>query len=273
MENYKNASVIMTGLACLLMISDLIVRIVTNDFMLEPRVWYVLGPIKSLATPILFAWIGVLLRSRYPYPKQWVKWILLAIIPGLYFMWTILHKNGIYCYGDGERCIWLYSAILGYMIPVEQLKRSATNDGWLELVLFLASAFCYCGITRVENHFSVVNFQMLTGEWTRLFCRMMRFVPLAMSLYFLIGFSFTRVGQAIGSKKAVGRSAQVIACISFLVVLFWTYTWFRSFFTLYKTYRLLSQPVMVYLICLLWRVVRHGLNGLKGKKDLFMADE
>lgn len=272
-KTYKNSSVVMAGLACLLVVSELFLRFFTNSMNYEEvmKFWSAVNPVRSLATPILFAWIGILLRKRLPAPKSWVKWLLLAFVPATYVMWTILHQRGVYLWGDGERCLFLYSAILGYLIPVKYLEDCANKKGWLELVLFLASAFCYYGVTRVENHFSVANFQMLTGEWTQLFCRSMRFTPMAMSLFFLAQFSFSQIGQSVGGKKAIGWIVQGLSVISFIMVFHWAIDWWPSYYNLYKWYKILSQPFMIQLLCGFARLFKKGRAGLF--LDLFFEDK
>ena len=261
---YKNSSVVIAGVACLAVAVNLIERVATIGLSYEDSrmIWRWVAPIISFSTPILFAWIGILLRKKFPNPKAWVKALILAIIPASYLLWTLLHANGIYHYGDGDRCLWIYSGILGFMIPPKWLESCSEKNGWVEFVLFLASAFCYWGITRVENHFSVINFQMLENEWTRLFCRMMRFIPLAMSVFFLSEFSFSRVGQRLGSRKAVGWTVQILAIISFMLILSWFLSWRPFYGELIKSYRLLSQPVAVYLLVVAVRIVRRI-----GRKD------
>lgn len=267
---YKNASVILAGMACLIVVIRFIVERITVWLPYEDSVtvWNWMGAYR-LATPILFAWIGILLRKRFPSPKALVKGLLLAIIPASYIMWTILHRNGIYFFGDGDRCEWLYSAILGFLIPRERLEIAFRRGGWIELTLFFAAVFCFVGISRVEDHFGVENYQMLRGEWTRFFCRAMRFIPLAMSLFFLTEFSFSRTGQVIGSRRGVGKTVMVLAVLSFLYTLLWYLT--RRFYYvdyLYKIGKVQSQPVAIYLICVIVRV----LQSLRGKGRGFWKD-
>jgi len=261
----------MAGLACLLIVSEIFLRFLTNsmDFDEEIKFWSAVNPVRSLATPILFAWIGILLRKRLPAPKSWVKWLLLAFVPATYALWTVLHHRDIYWWADGERCLFLYSAILGYLIPAEYLEDCTHKKGWLELVLFLASTFCYYGVTRVEDHFSVVNFQMLAGEWTRLFCRLMRFTPMAMSLFFLAQFSFSQIGQLIGSKKAIGWTAQILSMISLIMIYRWAINWWPHQNNLYMWYVTLSQPFMLQLLCGFARMFKRGRAWLF--LDLFYA--
>ena len=247
---YKNASYVMAGIACLITTCSIIVHYTTNGLTYEEynAVWDWISPFLSLATPILFGWIGILLRKKYPTPKTWVKVLLLLLFPALYLVWTVLHGHGIVYFQDGTRCMWLYCAILGYLISVERLEGYAKETGWLELALFIASAFVYCGVCRVVNHFSVISFQMLDTPWIRLFHRAMRFVPLAMAVFFLAEFSFSRTGQALGGFKAVQVIVKILVVLSFLVTLDWCFRWRFYRMRLYVLGKVISQPVIVNVI-------------------------
>lgn len=254
-KNYRSASVVMAGAAGLIVLCVLISQILGWGVYYSPG-WRWMRPFCSLATPILFGWVGVLFRGRWQSPKKWVKTVLVLLVPALYISWTVLHYNGIHFFGDGERCMWLCIGILGYLVPTNLLAKYKNESGIVELVLFLGAAFCYVGISRVENHFGVMNFQMLDNELTRLFCRAMRFVPLAMSVFFLAGFSFSRTGQRLGSSKGIGIAVLVLSAISFLA-------FSASFFSggfyhmrLYGLYQVLVQPVTVLLIMALARFIK-----------------
>ena len=247
---YKSASVVMAGFACTLIVLQLIASISTRWITAEDyfSLWYWLSPLFSLATPILCGWVGILIRGAHPASRTWVKILLLLVIPASYLMWMLLHRAGIGFSSEGVRCMWLYAGILGYLIPVERLDGKAKDAGWIEMLLFLASYFCYVGISRVVDHFGVDEFQMLEGEWVRLFCRAIRFVPLAMSVFFLSEFSFTRAGQSLGEKRAVGRVVMAMSGISFIIVVTWCLTNSIHAADWMKPYRLLTQPVAVYLL-------------------------
>ena len=275
MENnrtYRNSSVIIAGIASIIIAISVIIRMVIDGFPIEQYnsviTWF--GPAFGIATPILFGWIGLLLRSLTPRPKFWVKALVLLLVPGIYLMWTFLHGTGVYFWGDGDRCLWIYSAIFGFLIPVEHLENKNSESGWIELILFLGSAFCYCGINRVVNHFSVVNFQMLDSEWVRFFSRSMRFIPLAISIFFLADFSFSKTGQGLGEMKAIGKTVMILSILSFLITLIGLLQWGFYRMCLIKLYRLLSQPVAVYLIVVICRSLRAMIQS-KGKvwSDLF----
>lgn len=266
----KNFSVIMAGLSGLIVLSNFIARIVWNNLPYEnvKNMWYWMGPVCSLATPILFGWIGILLRQKWPSPPKWVQAVLALLVPAIYILWTMLHQNGTYFFGDGDRCIWAFMGILFYLIPPSLLERYKNEKGHFELLLFVGSIFCYVGISRVVNHFSVVNFQMLTGEWTRLFCRAMTFIPLAMGIYFLAAFAFSKVGQKIGSSKGVGITTQILASISFLVCTIRLFGWGFYSMRLFSFYKFISQPVTVYLLV----VASRALKGCAKRSKLIFSD-
>ena len=47
-------------------------------------------------------------------------------------MLMMLHKNGVYSFGDGDRCSWLYIGILAYLIPSSHWEKHANESGLLE---------------------------------------------------------------------------------------------------------------------------------------------
>lgn len=179
-------------------------------------------------------------------------------------MWTSLYKNGIYLFCDGDRCTWLFMAIIFYLIPTELLERYSEGNGLPELVLFFAAAFCYIGIAGVVNHFSVADFQMPAGEWTSLFFRAMLFVPLAMSVFFLAAFSFSGSGQKAGSHKGLRITVLILSVISFLVLISRLFSWWSFYnFGPYGLYKVLVQPVTVCLFVVTARFIKVGMKNRK----------
>lgn len=269
-SRYRNASVVMVGVACLFFLCCFILNMLKELQVLSYEqvhsIFRWLGPVSVLVTPIFFGWIAILLRKRFPSPSVLVKTVLIALIPIIYLFWTYMHLNGWGLYADGTRCLWLFTGILCYLIPVERLEKCKDENGFLDLLLFLASAFCFVGIERVESHFSVPNFQMLTGQGTKLFCRAMLFIPLAMSVFFLAKFAFSQTGQKLGRVKAIGWAVQAISVIYFLRTLFPTW----RLYGLYRWYKLLAQPVSVYLIVVFVRVLKNvKKRGFSLPKDIF----
>lgn len=268
-ETYKNASVVLTGIANLIVLV-LILFSISKDSILSKDVYYEvvkwLSPVYTLTAPILCAWVGVLLRWRFPNPSRWKKWLLVTIIPATYLLWTFLHPNGVLFWSTGYRCTCLYAGIIGFLVIPKHFK---LDTKW-SLMLFLASIFLYIGVSRVVDHFSVSNWQMINNEWTCLFRRLMTFIPLAMSIIFLIAFSFSPDGQAIGRCRGLGITAQILAGIGMISYLASVIDpTFPYYIKLLDIYRLLVQPVIVYLIVVFCRILRNGFKSPGLMQDIF----
>lgn len=210
----------------------------------------------SMVIPIFCYWIGGLFRVAFPKPKVWVQAILCALIVLMYLRLVLWHVEG---WRLGNDFLILSLAIMGYLLlPVaDSLKR----NGWLSLALFLASAFCYGGVFIVSSHFSFQSFGFRDSEWTVLFIRMMRVVPLVMSLLFLIAFSLSEQGQNLGGKKWLKMTAIILAALASLYI----YPYRRSF----RFNRLfLVHPLTVYLAIVIIRTIKQIRH--KGPwKDVF----
>lgn len=267
MTSLKNASVVITGTANLLLLfyfASTIVRCnASYEDYLQFYEWSRL--FGCLTVPILFAWIGHLLRSRFSRPTWWVSGVVLSLIPATYLLWTFVHPLDLLYWNTGERCMALYAGIFGFLIPMERSTVAGSNKGWFELVLFISAAFLFVGASMVADHFAISNYQMLDSEWTKLFTRLMRFLPLAMAIWFLHGFAYSQVGQSIGCNKAVGIGAQVLAVLGFVLSVISG----PGFLCLYYFYRLLSQPVSVFAGVVVFRTLCHGLKSPGLLRDIF----
>ena len=270
-SKYKNASVVLVGIACTTVLVRLFARLSCIDLPYDQQ-WNVMKevyPLCSISTPILFAWIGVLLRRRLPTPKLWVKITLLALPVILYAFWSVSHHFGHHGMFDGVRCLWIMAGLVGYLLPHEQIIHYSDDKGWFDLAVTVGIVFVYVGIVRVTDHFTAVNFQMLEGEWTRLFHRLMRAIPLAISLAFLILFSFSRIGQRMGSSKVFGWYSQIVAVLYSSWVFSWQMHWLVFRTNLFALYSIVSTPVMVYLLVVLGRFIKRKKDGRKPFRDLF----
>lgn len=263
----KNASVVMTGTANLLLLiysaSTIVHRNASYEDYLQFYEW--LRLIGCLTVPILFAWIGHLLRSCFPRPTWWVKGLVLLVIPATYLLWTFEHPLYLFYWNTGERCMALYAGVFGFLIPADRSASAGGNKGWLDLALFISASFLFVGICKVADHFAISNYQMLDSEWTKLLTRLMRFLPLAMAIWFLHGFAYSQVGQSIGCNKVTGIGAQVLAVLGFVLSVISG----PGFLCLYYFYRLLSQPVSVFAGVVVFRTLCHGLKSPGLLRDIF----
>ena len=264
----KNASVVITGIASLIMVVHLLYNLVISADYATYR-W--LLPVFSMFVPILFAWVGVLLRWKCPNPSRWIKWMLIAIIPATYLFWTFVHSDNIIFWYPGYRCTCLYVGIMGFLIPPKRLEQMRLDAKW-NVLLILATAFLYVGVSRIMCHFSPDSWQMPDNEWTQLFRRLMVVLPLALSIFFLVCFSFSPLGQRIGGVRTIGIISQVLAVLGMIICLVSIIEHLLSpgsFIPLREIYRLLSQPVSVFAGVVIFRTLCHGLKSPGLLRDIF----
>lgn len=155
----KNATVVITGTANLLILFYFASTIVRRNASYEDYLQFYEWPrlIGCLTVPILFAWIGHLLRSRFSRPTWWVSGVVLSLIPATYLLWTFVHPLDLLYWNTGERCMALYAGIFGFLIPMERSTVAGSNKGWFELVLFISAAFLFVGANMVADHFAPSN--------------------------------------------------------------------------------------------------------------------
>ena len=155
--------------------------------------------------------------------------------------------------------------IMGFLVL--PLAKSLMGMGWVAVVLFLASAFCYVGVVRVSDHFSMVNFTLRESEWSVLFFRLMKVIPLAMSMFFLMVFSFSEACGKVVGKKWVRIVVIVLAILSGLLLYASNIGWaYHLRFTLRY---LLVHPLTVYLVFVIIQTVRKLHTGGTWK-EVFM---
>ena len=268
----KNASVFLTGIASLIMVVHLLYNLVISADYATYR-W--LLPVFAMSVPILFAWVGVLLRWKFPNPSRWIKWILIAIIPATYLFWTFVHLDNMIFWNPGDRCTWLYVGIMGFLIPPKLLEQLRLDAKW-NVLLILATAFLYVGVSRIMYHFSPDGWQMPNNEWTQLFRRLMVVLPLALSIFFLVCFSFSPLGQRIGGVRTIGIISQVLAVLGMIICLIEIidHLFFPgSFIPLHVIYRLLVQPISIYFLVIICRLFRDGYKTSRITRDVFAVNK
>ena len=268
----KNASVFLTGIASLIMVVHLLYNLVISADYATYR-W--LLPVFAMSVPILFAWVGVLLRWKFPNPSRWIKWILIAIIPATYLFWTFVHSDNMIFWYPGYRCTCLYVGIMGFLIPPKLLAQLRLDAKW-NVLLILATAFLYVGVSRIMYHFSPDGWQMPNNEWTQLFRRLMVVLPLALSIFFLVCFSFSPLGQRIGGVRTIGIISQVLAVLVMIICLIEIidHLFFPgSFIPLHVIYRLLVQPISIYFLVIICRLFRDGYKTSRITRDVFAVNK
>ena len=252
--NYRNTTFLFVGLGCLIMLAVFFIR-PQFDFRTPARMW--MTSVNSLVTPMFCVWIGGLIRSIWQRPKIWVKGFFLALIPFMYLILVLYPISGINHMWPGYDILMLSLVIMGFLVL--PLAKSFKEMGWVSSALFLTSAFCYVGVVRVSDHFSMVNFTLRESEWSVLFFRLMKGIPLAMSMFFLMVFSFSEPCGKIVGRKWVRIAVIVLAVLSGLLLYASNIVWANHL--RFSLRYLLVHPLTVYLVFVIVRAVRKLRSG------------
>lgn len=256
-SSYLNASVIICGAVCLIrLVSHLVFQM--QDWS-RPMLIPGLAFLTELCYPLLFAWIGLLLRGAQGQSKWWMQLIVAAMSVFClcrYCTWTADHWFSIH----------LHLAMLGfgYLIPPAELKLGEKRTGWTNLVMLLVAVFCFTAVSIVKRRLdwgvAMPEFQ----DMEKLLEDLVRIVvPLLaiISAYFAIRFSFSSFAQKAGGNKWVRIFAVAFCVFSFLqalrFVLMTSFKWqyLAGNVYVYPLTFVLAQPVTIYLIYVASRLI------------------
>lgn len=256
-ELYTNASIIIGGAVCLvLMANNIIGRM--SDWN-EPSVFPGFRIMCGLCFPILYFWIGTLLRNWIKDPKWWFQILIAgASIYGMYFYRHYAENWG---YADA---LYLSMAGIGFLIPPKILLSSSQNRGWLSLVMILLSSFCYTALTTVKDR---LLWGPIIPEHPDMELMMETILVNAEPLmvivatYFVAQFAFSEVGQKLGSLVWFRRIVAVPCIYVFLGYFSRLLTTRMFFFAISYVYYsplmwLIVQPITIYLVVFLYRLIK-----------------
>lgn len=256
-SSYLNASVIICGAVCLLrLVSHLVFQM--QDWsrpMLIPGLTF----LTELCYPLLFAWIGLLIRGAQGQSKWWMQLIVAAVSVFClcrYCTWTADHWFSIH----------LHLAMLGfgYLIPPADLKLEEKRAGWTSFVMLLVAVICFTAVSVVKRRLDLGEVMPEFPDMEKLLEDLVRIVaPLLaiISAYFAIRFSFSSFAQKAGDNKWVRIFAVAFCVFSFLqalrFVLMTSFKWqyMAGNVYVYPLTFVLAQPVTIYLIYVASRLI------------------
>ena len=225
----------------------------------EPSVFPGFRIMCGLCFPILYFWVGTLLRTWIKDPKWWFQILIAgATIYGMYFYRHYAENWG---YADA---LYLSMAGMGFLIPPKILLSFSQNRGWLSLLMILLSAFCYTALTTVKDR---LLWGPIIPEHPDMELMMETILvnaePLmiVIAIYFVAQFAFSEVGQKLGSLVWL-RWVVAVPCIYvFLGYLSRLFTMRMFFFANHWVYYspimwFIVQPVTIYLVVFLYRVIK-----------------
>ena len=263
----RNASVLLAGGACL-------VPILARVF--YPYSWL---PIRGawlasmLVIPLLCFWCGMLLHFRVGGKAQvWLQAVAGLVAAYMFY----LSRHTINAPYAGEiASTYLFAFFLGVVLPWVLLRENGDHVGAKSAILCVLTALTYTAIYVVWHRLIIGPVMVPECEDMRQFLLvlMTNMLPLAMvpPLLFATEFAFSKAGQWLGSRKWFLWLAVPAALYSFLGA------WFRRPFGISldlswetaRLIRILVQPVSVYLVVVLVKIVKGLAKGGLKWKDVF----
>ena len=267
----KNASVTLAGGACLLIALGKVFSPFSGLVPVRGS-WFC----TLLAIPLLCLLCGMLVRYRIGKPKAW----FLALVGILAAVLFYLSRHTVNSPGlNGQSILYLFLIFLGILLPWDHIRENGDRTGVKSAVLCAITALTYSALFLVWERLSVGYVMRPESDDMRqlLLVVMTNVLPLACipPLVLAVEFSFSKVGQWLGSRKWFFWLALPAAVISFLGSLtslpnaFWfSFTWGTA-----RWIRFFIQPVSIYMAVVIWRVLVKLFKGVKqdylGWKDIF----
>ena len=270
MKNYKDASCLMAGGSYLLMLAGhLINKTLPNPYS-DPLVPG-LSHLLSLCIPVLCLWVGLTLRMWLKNPKWWLRTLILCLAAFCIYK----YRHVLFAYWGAFPYMATAIICLGYLVPGRVICTAQRNRGWEYLIFMLVTAFCYTVAHVVES-----RLEWLTGSYLpehqdmlRLMLTLMKNIEplmIILVLYFVLQFSFSKVGQWLGSQKWFFWLTVIAAIVCFVSVCT-RMSGYGPFAYRGDLLMLLVQPVTIYLIVVIYRICRRIINKEKDRdiKSLF----
>ena len=257
-QTFKNASFVMAGGACLIGLVGHYLRI-DGPFHVRGIQF-----ITSLVIPTLCFWVGMLIRYKVGKPKWWGLAICgVALLASLYFARHTV--NGLNW--SEIRFLWYFLILLGFLLPWNYLYERRDKDGYVSVVLLVITFFTYAAIELCWQRMGTsIMLPKYADIATLLLVVTTNIIPLATipPVFFAAMFSFSNVGQWLGNKKWF-RWIVGIAAIAYFIG---TLPGLRFDLTLNPFYltrwvQLFVQPLTIYLIIVICRIIRK-----LGKKEM-----
>lgn len=252
----RNASVVLAGCACL-------VPIVARVF--YPYSWL---PVRGawlasmLIVPLLCLWCGMLLHYRVGGKARLWMQVLCGLVAAYTFYLSRHTVNAPRM--DGVAASYLFAFFLGAALPWDHLRGNGDRLGVKSAVLCVLGTVIYTALYVVWMRLSIGDVMVPECDDMRQFLivLMTNMLPLAMvpPLLFASEFAFSRAGQWLGGRKWFLFLAIPAALYCFLGAWFRRPSWIALDISWDSALliRILVQPVFVYLVVVLCRII-HGI--------------
>lgn len=268
----KNASVVLAGGTCLIVV-------LTSVFSPFSGLVPVRGAWlpRLFVTPLLCLWCGMLVHYRIGRKARiWVRVLAAALaVVMFYFSRNTVNAPGM----SGAAANFLLSFFLGVALPWDHIRENGDRAGAKSAVLCTLAALGYAALYVVWDRLIIGLVMSPKYEDMRQFLLVLttNIFPLAIipPLVMTVEFAFSKAGQWLGSRKWFFWLTVPAALFCFLLA------WDRRPYSLCldlswgtaNLIRILVQPVTVYVLVVLWRVLVKLFKGVRqdgpGWKDIF----
>ena len=263
----RNASVVLAGCACLV---PILARVFyPYSWLPVPGAWLA----SMLVVPLLCFWCGMLLHYRVGGKARIWMQVVCGLVAAYMFY---LSRHTINAPGiDGLAASYLFAFFLGAALPWDHLRGNGDHLGVKSAVLCVLGTVIYTAMYVVWMRLSIGKVMVPECDDMRQFLivLMTNMLPLAMvpALLSASEFAFSRAGQWFGRRKWFLWLAVPAALYCFLGA------WFRRPYCISldiswdsaRLIRVLVQPVFVYLVVVLGRIIKGLANGRIEWKNVF----
>jgi len=268
----KNASVVLAGGACLIVI-------LTSVFSPFSGLVPVRGAWlpRLFVTPLLCLWCGMLVHYRIGGKARiWVRVLAAALaVVMFYFSRHTVNGPGL----SGAAANFLLSFFLGAALPWDHIRENGDRAGAKSAVLCTLAALGYAALYVVWDRLIIGPVMSPKYDDMRQFLLVLttNIFPLAIipPLVMAVEFAFSKAGQWLGSRKWFLWVTVIPALFSFVRAcdrlpsgFYLDLSWETAYWI-----RFLVQPVTVYLMIVIWRLAVRLFKGCKQDypkwKDIF----
>ena len=248
-NTFKNASFLLAGSACLLMIA--------GELFSPNGVFPIRGIplLNGLIVPLLCLWVGMMIRLIIGKPRWWLLFLVSVAMGASYIVCFFVQSTP---YWLNDRFQWYGILLLGILLPWERLWENRDKCGIKSFALFLLSSLVFCALDLFQGRMEAIELPAPYEDLGALLGSVSKYVvPFALLLpvFFAAEFSFSNAGQWLGRQKWFRLLGGILAFISFFVALF-NIVGTRDGLFMRCLMILLVQPIIVYLIVIICRIIR-----------------
>lgn len=255
---YARASIVVFGGVCAVLMANLLYNLTYNGtgYAIFSRFRFMAG----LCYPILYFWIGLLLRARKQNPKWWVQLIVLCL--SLFCLYYYRHFAQTYKFFG---FLYFASTGFGFLAPSKVFVQAKHYNGWLSLIMIILAVFCYTVIEFVKSRLLwgpiIPNHPDMEVIMELLLVNAEPLMVL-ITIYFVTQFAFSRIAQYLGSQSWFRGLIAIPCTFTFYVALS------RTLATCNEIYIMISgayivpflwlicQPITIYLFIVGYRYIR-----------------